>query len=169
MIKEVIFSLSVIVIGFLLNLSIQSRYESIKSTYQDVKDKSSFENTSIRVYGNSGIEWYVKGNVLEIEKDMVTLDNPVFVSNNKGERITAKKAVLNKTTGLGKLEGDVNLQAKDIYMQADVANVDLKNNLVSGEGYVYVKEGDKAIRGRDYTIYLRPQKVIINNVNTEIK
>ncbi len=168
MVRTVLFSLFIIFVGFLLNMFVQSRYKSIKSVSEDIGNRSLFENTQVKVYGKSGVEWIVKGNILEMEKDWVKLQNPVFVSN-KGETIKADKGILNRSTGLGKLEGNVLLESQDIYIETDVADVDLKNNLISGEGYVYAKNEDKIIRGKGYVIYLRSQKVIIKNVDTEIR
>ncbi len=168
MIRTVLFSLFVIFVGFLLNMFVQSRHRGIESVSEEIVNTSLFENTQVKVYGKSGIEWIVKGKIIEMERDWVKLQEPVFVSN-KGETIKADKGILNKSTGLGKLEGNVLLESHDIYIETDVADIDLKNSLISGEGYVYARSEDKTIRGKGYIIHLRPQKVIINKVDTEIR
>lgn len=168
MIRTFVFSLLSICVGFLLNVYIQNIYHTTRLPSQDMISKSSFENTQIKVYGNSGVEWIVKGSILEMQKDWITLQDPVLISN-KGERIKANIAVLNRSTGLGRLERNVILESQNIYIQTDIAEVDLKNNTIRGEGSLYAKNENNIIRGKGYTIHLRPLKVIIKNVDAEIK
>lgn len=170
MIKAVIFALTVVLIGFLLHLSIQERYESINISSEDAEyiSKSTFEGPEIKVHNKAGVEWVIRGNILRMEKEWVKLENPVFVSN-KGETIRSKRAELNRSSGIGNLEGDVVLEAQDLYMQTDAANMDFRNNLISGEGVVYVKDKDRIIRGKGYSITLKPRKVIIKNVYMEME
>lgn len=170
MIKSVTFTLFIILVGFLLHMSIQERYKSVNSLPKDAShvNKSSFEKIQIKVYGKSGVEWLVKGNLLEMEKEWVKLEDPIFMSS-KGEVVKASKATLNKFAGVGNLEGNVILESRDLYIQTDMANVDLKNSLMSGGGSVYVKDGNKVVRGKGYTVDLKHRRVIINNVYTEIR
>ncbi len=168
MLRILTFTLLIIFVAFVLKFSIDYRYMSLKHVGMEAPNTSFVKNVWIKVYGREGVEWDVEGDVLSLVGSKVTLEYPVF-NSNKGDRISAWKASIDRETGRGSLEGNVELRNAGIYVRTERADFDLKNNVINGEGPIYVKEGDRIFRGNGFIIYLKPKRIIIRKVEAEVR
>ena len=168
MIRVLFISLLVIFVAYLLRINLESRRSMVENMAKNDSSSSVVERISIKVYGEDGVEWNVVGRVLSLQGEQVYLDAPVFESS-KGDKISARRSDLNRSTGIGTLEGDVELTSAEFYARVDKARVDLKKSIISDEGSIYVKKGENWISGEGYTIDLKGGKVIIKRVRAEIK
>ncbi len=168
MLKILTITLFIISVAFVLKFSVDYRYVSLKHSNLEWSNANFVKNIRMKVYGKEGVEWDVEGKVLSLMDRKVSLESPVF-NSNRGDRISARRANVDRETGRGNLEGEVELRNAEIYVRTDRADFDLKNSVISGEGPIYVKEGDRVLRGNGFIIHLKPQRIIIRRVEAEIR
>ncbi len=123
------------------------------------------ENVRVKVYGDKGVEWYIKGKRLYSIGPEVIMDR-VEISSEEYE-IRASKGNINRFTGRGFLEGKVEIRGDALLIKTERANIDLKAKRIYGGGDIQVWRYKNYVNGRNYDIFLSPLRVIIKEVRTK--
>jgi lipopolysaccharide assembly outer membrane protein LptD (OstA) len=163
MVRSLFISLSVIWLSYLLSLYVKS----FESSQLPDKTVSTLEGVSIRVYGKGGIEWTVKGRVLEVVGKDVKFEEAVL--DGKEAFIRAKKAYIDREKGEARLTEDVELIYKDSKAYTREAFVSLREGKIWGEGYIKLIEEGKEVEGKGFEITLKPMKVMINKARVKLE
>lgn len=163
MLRVVLLSLSLIVSSFLLHTYI----EDIKAYRVQGKNLGMFDKVRIRSYSQKGIEWTVEGKALRVEGPMVELSEALL--NSENAVLKAKKAVINRDTKEGRLEGDVELESKEFRAFTQRAEFDLKEGKVWGKDRIKLVQNNSKVEGEGFEIHIKPLRVIIEKSRTEME
>ena len=157
MIKIVLLSLTLIFLSYLANLWIKD--------YQHIPSKSGeigiLEGISVKVFGKNGVEWYVEGRRAKIENTLLSIEQVKFQSDDA--TLTAEKAVIDRISGEGFVEGNVLLHTKEGTMSTQRAEVKLREGIAYGDGEIVLKDRAYTIEGNGWHLQVKPLRVIIKN------
>jgi hypothetical protein len=122
------------------------------------------ERVSIKVYGKRGVEWELRGEKLysigaQVIMDKLTISSEEYV-------ISALKGNIDRISGIGSLEGRVQIRGQALLIKTDRAMIDLRLKKVWGDGRIQVWRYKNYVSGEGYEIYLSPLKVIIKKVKS---
>ncbi len=120
-------------------------------------------NIEIKVFGENGMEWTVKGTSLNIEEPLVYFGKPILKLN--GYTIKADYAEVNRIEKEGIMRGNITIRGENLMAEAEEVYLDMDKNLLTGNGFISIKRGNHTIKGKGFTMYLRPFRAIINEAD----
>jgi hypothetical protein len=130
------------------------------------REKSIAQDISIRVFGEGGEEWKVRGKELvSFGKELTLID--VLLESASGYVVRADSIVLERDKNRGVLKGRVEIRGEAFFVKTERATIDFGKNLLYGEDKVLVWRGRNFIEGKGFRAYLKPLRVIIGDVRTK--
>ncbi len=131
-----------------------------------IEEKAIAQNVVIKVFGEGGEEWKVKGeNLVTFGKEIHMIS--VELRSKSGYVVSAGSIKLLRDEKLGELKGGVNLRGEALYIKTRSASIDLNRNTMEGKEKVMIWKGKNYIEGLGFKAYLKPLRVIIRNVRTK--
>jgi len=149
--------------SYLANLWIGS-YRILPSKGEDV---GILEGINIKVFGSKGIEWRIKGERARLENSLVLMEQVEFRSEDT--LLVADKALVDRITGEGFLEGNVKLHTKEGMLGTERAEVKLKEGIAYGDGYIVLRDKNGVVEGVGWNLHVKPLKVIIKNAKAKLE
>jgi len=149
--------------SYLANLWIGS-YRILPSKKEDV---GILEGINIKVFGKKGVEWHVKGGKARLENSKVLMEQVEFQSEDT--LLVADKALVDRITGEGFLEGNVKLYTKEGMLATNRAEVKLKEGIAHGDGHIIFKNENSIVQGVGWNLQVKPLRVIIRNAKVRLE
>ena len=125
------------------------------------------EGINIKVFGGKGIEWHIKGERARLENSQVLMEQVEFLSEDT--LLVADKALVDRITGEGFLEGNVNLYTREGTLGTERAEVKLKEGIAYGDGYIIFRNKNSVVEGVGWNLQVKPLKVIIKNAKVRLE
>ncbi len=129
---------------------------------EDLKNKENVNiavNIEIKVFGEKGMEWTVKGESLNIDEPVVFFKNPVLKLD--GYTIKADFAEVDRIKKVGNMKGNIEIFGEDLYAKTSEIFIDMNKNIIKGDTDIIIRRADHDISGKGFTMHLKPFKAII--------
>ncbi len=120
-------------------------------------------NIEIKVFGENGMEWTVRGKSINIEEPVVYFGKPVLKLD--GYTIKAQFAEVDRINKVGYMKGNILIEGKDLKAVTEELHIDMKKNILEGEGIITIRRKNTTIRGKGFVMYLKPFKAIIKEAD----
>ncbi|WP_448584393.1 hypothetical protein [Thermocrinis sp.] len=155
MIRIMLLSLALIFGSYMASFWIMD-HQSIPPKKEEI---GILEGINIKVFGKNGVEWYVEGSRAKIENSAVFIEQAKFQSD--GATLVADKALIDRISGEGLLEGNVVLYTKEGIMSTPRAEVKLREGIAYGKEGIILKDTAHGIEGKEWYLQVKPLRVII--------
>ncbi|GEM_PF-2770920 len=137
-----------------------------KSSKILTREKSLAENIRLRVFGKGGEEWKIEGKELvSFGADIILLK--VEMKSAGGYTVKADSIIFNKHRNKGLLKENVEIRGTGFFVKTKSAEIDFSRNTLRGKERVYIWKGTNYIEGKSFLAYLKPLRVIIEEVRTK--
>jgi len=163
LIKIMLLSLALIYGSYMASLWIKN-HQFIPSKNGEV---SILEGINVKVFGKNGVEWHVEGSRAKIEDTTLLIEQVKFESDKA--TLTADKAVIDRLSGEGLLEGNILLYTEEGTMSTQKAQVKLREGIAYGDSEIVLKDKAHTIKGKGWHLQVKPLKVIIKNAKVIVQ
>ncbi len=148
----------------LASLAYISELEKESRVY--VKEKSIARDIGIKVFGEDGEEWKVRGRELvSFGRELTLID--VLLESASGYEVKANTITFRRDKNIGFLKGNVEIRGNAFFVKTEKAVIDFKRNVLYGNERVMVWKDRNFIEGKGFKAYLKPLRVIIGGVRTK--
>ena len=141
--------------------------EKIKKESRIITKESSIAtNVSLKVYGEGGREWELRGEELISFGQEIKMKR-VLIRSEGGYVIKAEDLTFRKDKNTALLTGSVEIRGEALFVKTERAFADLNRSVVRGNREVKVWKERNYIEGKGFTAYLNPLKVIISGAKAK--
>lgn len=163
MLRSLLLSLFIFYVAYLL----KSYVDSFAPIVGKEEMVNTLEGVTIKSYGRGGLEWTIRGKSMEVVGKEVKLSQVELTS--KEATIRAQEVLIDRSTGMGSLVGDVVLLSADTQVRSPRVNMNLREGEFSGEEGVDIQDGRNRIEGVEFQLTLKPMRIIINKVKVRME
>ena len=163
MIKIMLLSLTLIYGSYMASLWIRD-YQSLPLKKEEI---GILEGINVKVFGKNGVEWYVEGSRARIEDKTVFIEQAKFRSDDA--ILIADRALIDRLSGEGLLEGNVLLYTKEGTMSTQKAEVKLREGIAYGDGEIVLQDKSHTVEGKGWQLQVKPLRVIIKKAKVRLQ